>query len=154
MAQNNRNNNRNNKKRGNWFDQQIQRYETPDFIKQIRPEQLVKDAIRVFRDIARGNIDVEKYGEYFLDPYFIDTCLTAANSKHVLHEISKIGIESLITSPQSANYPDAPTVHNYHMRASEGYKIIVNALVSIKMSGDIKYIYAMAAQLSRYRYDI
>ncbi len=147
---NKRNNTGNN---NNYFVQQIQRNGV-NFLDTIRDDILQRDSIRIFRDLARGNINIDQYGDYFLNPKLINAAITASYSKFVLYSTSKAGIELLINSPFGKDYSNAPEILNYYMRASEAYGLIYNAMMSIRQTNDINHLYSLVNKISSYSYDI
>lgn len=144
----------NNQKRKNYFAQQIQNNGV-DFIEKLRDDQLQRDSIRIFRDIARGNISIDEYGEYFLNPKLINAAISAAYSKFVLFGTSKVALELLMNTPgKSAEFPDAPQIFSYHLKGYEAYSLILNTMTNLKNTNNIEYLYVMANNLTKYRYDI
>lgn len=137
--------------RPNYFQQNIQKF-GPDFLKAKNADVLQTDAIRIFRDIARGNVNIEVDGPYFLDPQFMESCITAATLKLSLHTINYNGVLGLVNS--GINDPMTLKVLDYNKRSMEGYNIILTHLNNIRSSGDPNYLMSMASNLHNYRFNI
>ena len=161
------NNNKNNQKKqfNDYFSTGIKQKGT-GFLSFKNPQDLQRDAVRIFRDIARGNIDIEKYEEYFLNPMLLDNMVICANSKLLVETILRDGV-SLLYSQQvtmEQNIPLQPgctppsstttIVLQNQMSKVDAYIIIVNCLTSFQQTGDIAWIFTLAAQLNPYKYTI
>ena len=138
----------------NWFVQQEERFGA-NFIEMVRADEMQKGAIRLFRDIARGNINLSTEGQYFTNPQFIENCLIAANSKYVYYSTLFEGLNALSSIDASrvndANYQ--ATYRNIKL-SMEGYGLIYNGLLNIKSSGNLNYLYTLVNQLAPYRFSI
>lgn len=138
-------NNNNNK---NYFTDNISRF-GEDFLKQKNPKNLDMDAIRVFRDLAKGKIEIEKYGKYFLDDTFIDALIKKADENFALYDISYKGV-SLI--PNKDSY--VQSVLTKHGRSSQAYKIILKYLYDVKELKNYKYLYGLVSNINQFRFDL
>ena len=58
------------KKRGSMFFDNMVRDFGEDFMTKVRPNDIMKKSHFLFKDIAHGNLNVEKHGRYFLDGNF------------------------------------------------------------------------------------
>ncbi len=144
----------NNKKPNNYFTQQIQRNGV-NFIDTARDDNLARDCVRIFRDLARGNIDIGQYGDYFLHPRLINAAISTAYSKQVLYGTSKAGLDLLINSPMAdQNFPSAPAILNFYSRLFEAYSLILENLIALKNTNNIDFLYVIANTLPKYRNDI
>ena len=137
--------------RPNYFQQNIQKF-GENFLGQKNSNDMQLDAIRVFRDIARGNIDVEEEGKYFLHPQFLESCIVAAFSKLSLHSINFNGVNLLVS--QGANDETTMSILEYDRRCAEAYTIIYNQLNNIRNTGDVNYLTVMVNNLKNYRNNI
>lgn len=139
------------KAKSNYFQQNIQKF-GENFIGQKNAGELEMDAIRVFRDIARGNIDVERDGKYFLNPQFLECCITSASLKLSLYTTQYNGVLMLVNNGTT----DQTTISilEYNKRCMEAYTFIYNHLNNIKVTGDPNYLITMSNNLRNYRNNI
>ena len=142
---------KNSNRRSNYFQQNVQKF-GENFISRKNPAELELDAIRIFRDIARGNIDVQKDGPYFLDTQFLESCLTAANLKLNLHTTNYNGVLMLVNNNLGSSM--TMSILEYNKRCMEAYTIIYNHLMNIKATKDINYLTTMVGNLRNYRNNI
>lgn len=141
----------NNRKRTNYFQQNIQRF-GENFLNMKNANDLEMDSIRVFRDIARGNVDPQKDGQYFLNTQFIESCISGASLKLNLHTTNYKGVLMLVNG--GVNDGMTMAILDYNKRCMEAYTIIYNNLNNIKATGDVNYLTAMASNLRNYRNNI
>ena len=52
-----------------------------DWITTIRPEEIQNSTKRIVKDMAKGNIEYEKYGSIFLDPKFMENLLIGVSTE-------------------------------------------------------------------------
>ncbi|MCK9198830.1 MAG: hypothetical protein M0P49_04430 [Bacilli bacterium] len=144
----------NNRKPNNYFTQQIQKNGV-NFLDTARDDNLARDCVRIFRDLARGNIDITQYGDYFLNPRLISAAISTAYSKQVLYGTSKAGMDLLINSPMcEQNFPHAPVVMNSYSRSFEAYSLILENLIALKNTGNIDFLNTLVSNINKYRNDI
>lgn len=146
----------NNKNQNNFFSQNI-RKNGENFLDLKNSKTMQRDAPRIFREIARGNIDLLKYGHYFLDMQFLESLIVTANNEFIFHNISYAGVMNLIASAtmHREQVDVAVTqVLETHKRRAEAYNIIFNYLTMLKNTRDLNYIYALANNLSPYKFDL
>lgn len=147
-------NNNNNKKRNNdYFSQSIQQY-GENFLMYKTSRDLEMDAIKIFRGLARGNINIDKYGMYFLDDQLLHSCIRTAYNKSSLYNISYTGVNMLKDSIfASGNVPSADiiTILDYHKKCAEAYNIILDGLNNVLNTKNINYLICMANTLADYR---
>lgn len=141
----------NKKQRPNYFQQNIQRL-GENFLNTKNANELEVDSIRIFRDIARGNIDVERDGKYFLNTQFLECCITGASLKLNMHTINHNGVTLLVANGN--NDPMTLAVLNNNKRCMEAYTIIYTNLNNIKITQDPNYLSVMANNLRNYRNNI
>ena len=121
----------NQKKRNNYFSDNIQR-NGEGFLQQYDARKLRSDANRVFKDIAYGNIDFDKYWMYFTEPMFINALIDVANTKRIIHTTSFMALEQF-TQMQTSS--DIEVVKRYHRRLMEAYNLFYEYFMGVKMSG-------------------
>ena len=145
--------NNNKKKNNDYFSQAIQQF-GENFLAYKTARDLEMDAVKIFRGLARGNINIDRYGCYFLDQQLLHACLQTAYSKSTLYNISYAGVNMLKDSIfASGQTPDINiiTILDYHKKSAEAYNIILNGLNNVSNTGDINYLICMANSLADYR---
>ena len=146
MAKNNKGNNNN-----NYFAQNIQRF-GENFINQKSPRDIQFDSIRLFRDIAKQNIDFNKYGEYFLNDMFMNNIMVGANSKYQLFKTNYDGV--LLLSQQQPNDSIIMSVLENNRRCRDAYANIINALNMFRATQNINVLFQLSSILRDYRNNI
>lgn len=135
----------------NYFKQNIQKY-GKDFIEKMNARDMQVNVVRVFRDLARGNINAKTEGEYFLNPQFMEACIVAAHSKLVMHSAHYNGVNMMVQSGNTDQ--NILQVLEYDRRCMEAYNIILSNLQAIQASGNTEYLVVMANNLRNYRNNI
>lgn len=121
----------NNKKKHNYFSDNAQKYGDA-FLQQFDAKRLRSDARRVFSDIAFGNIDFDKYWQYFTEPMFVNALIDAANTKITIHGIS---YAALVEQQKSATNSEIVMVTKYHERQLAAYQLFYDCFMRIKSNG-------------------
>ena len=143
---------KNNKKRKNWFEQQIDRFGA-DFIHSIRADDAQKGAINVFRDLARGNINISTEGGYFLDPQFLENCIVSANSKQVFYRTLLNGLDASVReNPNISTDQNFQIIYRNISNNLNAFIYIYQALYGIKNSQNLQFLYTLVSQLAPYKY--
>mgnify|MGYP004470986765 CR=1 FL=1 len=146
----------NNRKQDNYFTRSIQK-KGLNFMSLKSSSEFEVDAIRVFRDLARGNINIDEYGEYFLNEIFLDSCIKTAYSNLTKNELSFKGMQLLYKeSYEKFNYVDVniPTLMEYYRKMSEIYRIIYSYLNLVKETKETIYLVVLSDALYEYRFII
>lgn len=125
-----------------------------DFLRYMNARDLQLKAPQIFRQMAKGQINVVENGKYFLDRTFLEACMIAANSKYVLHSISRDGVDLLIKNMISNNAQitnDMNAVFDFHLRSAEAYGEILNALNIINNTMTTDCLLPLVSRLANYR---
>lgn len=149
-------NNKKNNNQNNYFVQNIKE-RGEDFIHFKSPRDLQNDALKIFRELARGQIDINKYGKYFLDPQFLNCCMQSAWNKYSYHSISQTGVDLYITQLMNQGMmPDNTviSVKEDHKRKAEAYALIYNSLCAIGQTGDTSTLFVLVSQIQNYKYNL
>ena len=141
----------NKKKRENYFQQNINRYGS-NFLDIIPLDRIKLDTVRVFRELARGSIDIDEYGKYFTNTRFLEACIETAATKYNLHYISAMGVERLIA--ENVQGYNIGVVYEYHCNAANAYRLINLKLSELRTYNDTSVLTDLVANLGRYRYHI
>lgn len=159
MAKDNRfnNNHNNNNNNQSYFDQEI-RKGGENFLSRKNSSQLMTESIRALRDLAKGKVNIEKHGHYFLDPTFANSLMTACNIKLSYSSISASGVKQLIDNlnPITASQTDPMifTVLDSHIRKQKAYEIVLYNLQLLYNTRNLCYLQSLVSQISGYKYDL
>lgn len=97
------------KSRPNWFDNQIQNL-GPDFLSKLKVEDIARDCRVIFKDLARGNIDVIKYHQYLCNPDLISTMWAECNKKYNEYNILSMAMDMYIYNLNNVPIQGVPMV--------------------------------------------
>lgn len=128
------------KQRDNYFKQQIKRL-GPNFLECKTSEELAYDSMRIFRDIASGNIDVNTEAVYLTNPKLLPICTTVAHSKVFYYQTLAIGLD-MLNNNYSAMVGVIPKetydVYNHVTNCLKAWQLIENACNYLRISPDYK----------------
>lgn len=139
-----------NQQQNNYFTNMTRRFNDPDFIKFLKPEQIQKSAKeRIFREMVRGQIDYVENGKYFVDPKFLENLIIAADNELKNNE-------TVFTALQyyDLNFPgQINVVHNLNKYNALRFIFtnILQRLYNVKMTGDIGYLADIQYVLGNYK---
>jgi hypothetical protein len=136
----------------NFFTKAIERY-GENFVIHMNAMDMRNGAISLFRDLAKGKIDVEKHGHYFLNEQLVDNFILEAQAKLMFHSINFNALNWYMANAKDNSDPLQATL-NQNKNCMIAYDIIVNHLVCIKSTQNINYLYAMMHNLRQYRNNI
>lgn len=139
------------KKRENFFQQNINRL-GPNFLDSYPLDKLKLDVVKVFRELARGNIDIDTYGKYFYNPKFLESCISTAAQKNHFHQVSAEGVYQLIL--QNAQIYNLNDIFEQHKNTANAYGLILMKLEEFKKFGDLICLHELVLNLAKYRYYI
>lgn len=111
----------------------------------LRPEDIQNSTKRIVKDMARGNIDYEKYGYAFLDNKFLENLFIGVSNEL---EINTLNYNACRFYYQY--YPQTPNIgtHIYHLeRVINAYTIIRNKLEMVRSTGNIGYLSDISGML-------
>lgn len=139
------------KARPSYFQQNVQRF-GPNFLDLKNAEQMQKDAVKVFRDIAMGNINLNNDGEFFLNQQFLACCIKEAEAILNTHIVHCNGCSALIYAGQGNDFVSA--VLEKDQRSAQAYKILYDGLCALSATGDLNYLSMLTNNLRNYRFNI
>ena len=152
-----RNNKGNNRPMNNFFIKMIQKY-GEDFLEKANSGELANGIPSLFRDLAKGRIDVSKHGHYFLDPRFVNICMIEANSKlqyYIVHTKSLVEFMNNHSANMDANeYQIYQQTLTNDQKSNEAYYIIVCFLDAMQKVWDQNLVFSVVAALRQYRSNI
>lgn len=120
----------------NYFTSMARKYQTDDFMIRLTPEKIQRSAKeRIFKEMARGQIDYTQYGKYFLDSKFLSNLIISCEN-----ELTNNTVITKALRFYDMNMPGNPLVGpnlSYHYNLCFMYQTILSRLQSLKLSGDI-----------------
>jgi hypothetical protein len=142
----------NKKKNDNcYFASMKRRYpDQPNFIIFLKPEQIQRSAKeRIFREMIRGQIEYEEYGQYFNDPKFLENLIIAASDELISNSTCR---DALVF--YDMNFPGNQSVITERAKKENlvyVYMYILNKLTDVKMTGNVGLLTDIQYVLSAYR---
>ena len=134
--------------KNNFITNMIRQY-GDNWIVAMNPENIQKSAKRIFKEMVRGQYDYEKLGEYFLDGKFLDNLIVAASNELEINTLYYNALSFYMQSfPQTPNISPA-IVHV--QKLAYIYNVILQALSTVKQTGNIGYLHNICALLYSYR---
>lgn len=131
------NNNSNQKKtKPNYFSTNINRF-GESFLDMKNSRDIQNDAPRIFRELARKNINLEVYGHFFLDKHFLENLIEVAKNKVIFHNTSfqtmnyAISVMNMNRQPIDQNIIDVAYTHK---NIADTYNVIYYYLKMIENS--------------------
>jgi len=137
----------------NWFKTSAQKF-GPDFLRTMNADLMQRGAASLFRDLARGNINVEEHGNYFLDQQLLDNCIIAASTKFTLHSVNYAGVNMLVAASAQPPDPSVYAVLEHNKKSAAAYDVIVKGLTALHITRDLGHLVVMIANLRDFRYNI
>lgn len=112
-------------------------------------ESIQRQGRRIARDMAKGAIDYEKHGKYFLDGKFLENLIISFSNEY---EVALLHYNAL-TFYHNA-YPDVPNVTSliYHDQVEcYIFSLLIQKLNMVKCTGNVGELYDIGGILSQYR---
>lgn len=152
-----------------YFSQNVEKL-GPDFLKKKRADELKRDAIRVFKDIAHSKGYVGQIGTYFTNNYnFVKIMRESANTMIVEENAIVLGLSTYVKNMQDmGTQPDASVIHSLdaHKGKLKALSILctgfdnILAIIDLNNTWDNIYKYvkvcgvlkSMSLQLKDYKY--
>ena len=138
----------------NFFKVYASRYNTPDFMVYLSPEDIQREAKRIFREIIKGKIDFAVYGSYFQNPKFVENLLVACEALYNFNNTNAIALYYYATQLKDGS---EQVRYNYEtsVNLSNCYGLILSRLRQLKASyytdvGCITNIPILLAQYKNY----
>lgn len=142
----------NNNKKENVLDSFVKRVGSIEYI---TAKDVQNSAIRIFRDIAFGNLDqrdIEKYSAFFLNANNIENLLVVAGRKKNEASIHCLAMEALFkNNPNLTSNQEAVMLHRRDYTVYTLYDMICQAFSALKVRGDIRILYGLPHQLAPMR---
>lgn len=134
-----------------YFTQNIQAL-GKDFLNRKNAMDIQRDANRIFNDIARNSIDLERDYKYFEDATFVQNLLIVAQDNLNYHWATLTGLNQFLMM-----YPDSDQsyymIRDMHQKSVEAYTLYVQALNSILSGNNIYCVLQMLIQMMQQKYN-
>lgn len=136
-----------------YFDMNVQK-DGEDFLDKKSATEIVKDAKRrIFKDMAYGNINYEKYGMYFTEPRFLDQLLIVAEDEMYNHQTMYQALTLL--DQQRPGDIRIITLCSKENRLATVYGIIYSHLKYVKDTGyNISVLPNLTSQIYQFAQDL
>jgi len=134
--------------KSNYIDNMIKQY-GENWIVALSPEDIQRSSKRIVKEMVRGFIDYEKYGQYFLDGKFIGNLIVAINNEY---ELNSLHYNALCLYRNT--YPMVPNLsihinHDYVMCII--YGTILQKLQMVENTQNVGWMMDTAALLGQYK---
>lgn len=137
--------------KNNYFKQNISKY-GDTFISLVTPDQIQGQAKRIVKDLVRGEIEFEKYGQYFLDLKFLDNLIIGINN-----ELDEYALYYQAVNFYRQYFPNVPNINireNHLYALCYIYNVVLSRLQAIKTDWSIGHLTDISALLYNYRMHI
>ena len=134
--------------KNNYFKQQIDKFgET--FVSLVTPDQIQMQAKRVVKELVKGEIEFEKYGQYFLDLKLLDNLIIGINN-----ELDEYSFYNETVAFYKQYFPMTPNINikeNHLQILCYIYRTILYKFQMVRNTQDIGYLSDISALLYNYR---
>ena len=134
--------------KNNFFKQNLDKY-GDGFINIITPDQIQNQAKRIVKELIKGEIELEIYGQYFLDLKFLDNFILGVTS-----EYDESSLYLAAVSLYRSTYPQTPNIslREYKLQClCYIYGVILNKLQQVKQTQNIGSLVDISALLYNYK---
>lgn len=131
-----------------YFEQMISQY-GENWTIGVTPDGIQKSSKRIFKEMSKGQIDYEKYGQNFLDAKVIDNLIIASQNEL---EINTLLYNAVVFYSNSfPQYPNIGAEITHLQSLCYIYNIFFNKLRLVKETGNIGNLADIAALLYNVR---
>ena len=109
-----------------------------DWIARVTPEAIQRSTKRIVKEITKGSIDYEAYGQQFMNPKFIENLIIGISNELEINNMNLAACRLYYSY-----YPSTPNMGNHinHLdRVCYAYSTILERLNYVKVSGNIGYM--------------
>ena len=136
----------------NYIKQQIQSF-GPNFLDTRSAFELTRDAQRIIRDLAKGNININEYAQYLSNGPLLYHMLKIACDRRNEEEVIKCGILTMITQLQINGAPIDPFIQmqfEKHNNKYLAYNILYTELNNFNATQDPRYLITLVTNIYTY----
>ena len=119
------------------------------WIVSLKPEDIQRAGKRLVKELVKGDIDFQEYGNYFLDLKFLDNFIISCQN-----ELEAYNLYYQAVSFYKQYYPQIPNIgiQQSHLQIlCNIYSTILQKLQIVKSTGNIGYLADTSALLYQYR---
>ena len=134
--------------KNNYFKQNIEKM-GDEFISLITPDQIQNQSKRIVKELVKGDIELEAYGQYFLDLKFLDNLIIG-----ISNELDDYSLYSTAVSFYKMYYPMTPniTIRENHLQSlCYIYGVILSRLQVVRNTQNIGCLSDISSLLYNYR---
>lgn len=146
----------NNQKQNNFFTQSI-KDKGENFLDFMTAKDLQFSALKIFRELARGRIDVKEYGDFFLEPPLLEALFIEGEKKYKFYSITYNSVlysMNVVVAAGQCPDQDVVAVSEDLKRSLDAYGIIMNTLIALKTNGNASILYGAINALRYYKNNI
>lgn len=139
-----------NKRGSKYFDEFI-RNSGPNFL-EVEPEKNLRSRIpSLCRDIAFGNIDIERYGKYFtpniIEILYEEVCIEYTKRYHIYMAMADYAAKMKQEAPVQFIFKECRD-------KCRAYEILYTGCSDMRITGNLSYLDVMSSKLKNYRFSI
>lgn len=90
------------KKPKNYFEFNIERHGA-NFMAAKNPEQIKREALRIFKDLSSGKVEPKSYSQYILNKVFLTNTMAVAYAKSYYYNLCVQGVGSIVHNSTNPN---------------------------------------------------
>ncbi|MBR6289472.1 MAG: hypothetical protein IKR19_09055 [Acholeplasmatales bacterium] len=109
-----------------------------DWAARVTPDAIQRSTKRIVKEIAKGSIDYEEYGQQFMEPKFIENLIIGITNELEINTMDLTACQFYY-----AHFPSVPNMGNHiqHLaRVCYVYNVILERLNYVKITGNIGYM--------------
>ncbi len=143
------------RKRKSRFFENLKESNGAQWLMYVSPDELNKNALYFFKDLAFNAIDKSLWGEAFYDEQFMRIMINKAYSEYSQSAILKAGLDSLaLTQPGISNDAQYQIAYTHIMKRTSGLEIVYQGLNNIYNDKNLGWLDYISINAKQYRYDI
>jgi hypothetical protein len=116
------------------------------------PDSIQRSAKRIVKEMVHGNIDYQKYGNYFLDPKFMENLIIACRNELEVNTLLYTAVYHY--AQQEPLYPNINIELNHLQALCYVYNVITQKLDYVKLYSNVGYLADIASLLYTYRHHL
>ena len=109
-----------------------------DWAARVTPDAIQRSTKRIVKEIAKGSIDYEQYGQQFMEPKFIENLIIGITNELEINTMDLAACQFYY-----AHFPSTPNMGNHiqHLsRVNYAYHVILERINYVKYSGNIGFM--------------
>jgi hypothetical protein len=109
-----------------------------DWAARVTPDAIQRSTKRIVKEIAKGSIDYEQYGQQFMEPKFIENLIIGITNELEINTMDLTACQFYY-----AHFPSTPNMGNHIQHLSRVYyiyNVVLERVNYVKLSGNIGYM--------------